>query len=225
MRVVGRWEAPIATGGSVSGGGRASQLRPWRWLPEASGVLEARGGRRSAVFLDRDGTLIRHVPYLKDPDQVALLPEVGAALRRIREFRGHALVLTSNQSSVGRGMQAEEELRAVHGRLVAVLEEEGVRLDAAYYCPHRPDAGCRCRKPGPGMIELACEEMGIDPRVSFMVGDAPCDVVAGKLAGCTTVQLADRTPVAFGPDLLAPDWTAIATFLVPMLQRGIGSAD
>ena len=85
------------------------------------------------MFLDRDGTLIKHIPYLKDHELVVLLPGVGPALREIRKSCGFALVLTSNQSSVGQGMQSVQDLRAVHQRLVAALEDEGILLDAAYY--------------------------------------------------------------------------------------------
>ena len=186
------------------------RLQPWRWPFGEAKPPRPKSVWQRAVFLDRDGTLIRHVPHLKDPRLVELLPGVGAALRELRDWYRPALVLVSNQASVGRGLQSEDELRAVHLRLVALLEQADIRLDAAYYCPHRAEAGCPCRKPGAAMIELAAHELGIDPRASFMIGDQLSDVAAGKRAGCTTVLLASE---AWEANHRAPAWSGIVGLL------------
>ncbi len=151
---------------------------------------------RQAVFLDRDGTLIADPGYLRDPDQVKLLPGAAAALAALAE-RGYLLVLVSNQSGVGRGLITAEEARRVHSRFVALLAEAGVTLDGAYYCPHTPEAGCACRKPRPGLLLDAAREHGIDLRRSVMIGNAESDVGAGTAAGASTILLReDRSSAA-----------------------------
>ena len=145
-----------------------------------------RNGLRPAVFLDRDGTLVEDVGYPRDPEAVRLLdgaPEALAALRRA----GFALVVVSNQSGIGRGLVTEEEAEAVHERFVRELRAHGVELDDARYCPHAPEDACACRKPEAGLLRDSARELGLDLERSFMVGDKPSDVEAGRAAGCRTV--------------------------------------
>ncbi|MBN2450480.1 MAG: HAD family hydrolase [Lentisphaeria bacterium] len=138
------------------------------------------------AFLDRDGTLIVEKNYLADPAGVELLPGVPAGLRRLREL-GYALVVVTNQSGVGRGYFRAADVEAVHGRLRELLAAEGVRLDGIYWCPHRPEEGCRCRKPAPGLIEQACRDAGWDLRRSVVIGDKACDIEQGKACGLRTI--------------------------------------
>lgn len=133
---------------------------------------------RSAVFLDRDGTVIADRHYLSDPDGVALLPGAAEGLRRL-EGLGLPLVLVTNQSGVGRGYFDLASVERVHGRLLDLLAEEGVTLSAIYSCPHAPEASCGCRKPLPGLILRAARELGLAPETSFVIGDKPCDVGLG----------------------------------------------
>jgi histidinol-phosphate phosphatase family protein len=152
------------------------------------------GGRppaasRPAVFLDRDGTLIEHVHYLRDPSEVRLLPGAARALRGLSRA-GFSCVLVTNQSAVGRGMMTPGDLDRVHGELARQLEAEGVRLDAIESCPAVPAGPDRTvveqfdRKPGPGMLVRAAGRLGLDLNESWMVGDAISDVLAGINAGC-----------------------------------------
>ncbi|GAB6125356.1 HAD-IIIA family hydrolase [Humidesulfovibrio idahonensis] len=140
---------------------------------------------KGAVFLDRDGTIIAQVHYLHDPAGVELLPGAAEGLRRMRDL-GLRLVLVSNQSGVGRGYFTRGDVERVHGRLIELLEAQGVRLDALYVCPHAPGDACNCRKPLPGLIERACKELDLDPRLSFVIGDKPCDVDLGLIVNATT---------------------------------------
>lgn len=142
----------------------------------------------AAVFLDRDGTIIGDPGYLTDPDGVFVLPGAAEALVRLAAA-GWSLVVVSNQSGIARGLISPDEAAAVHRRFVQVLEDLGVQLAGAYYCPHGPDDGCGCRKPASGLLEEAARDLGIDLKVSVMVGDKPSDAEAGLACGCRSILL------------------------------------
>lgn len=152
-----------------------------------------RGASARVVFLDRDGTLIHDPGYLRDPEQVALLPGVVAALRRFGAA-GYGLVVISNQSGVGRGLITLDELRAVHHRLDGLLAAEGLVLAGAWYCTHRPEEGCECRKPRPGLLLRAGQGLGLSLGDCWMIGDRPSDADAGRSAGCRALCLDAKTP-------------------------------
>ena len=166
---------------------------------------------RRAVCLDRDGTVIYDEGYPRDPRRVRLLPGAGAALDELKR-QGFLVVLISNQSGIGRGLLTRDEAEQVHRQVVSALAEFGVHFDAAYYCPHAPKERCRCRKPSPQMLLRAAEELDFDLARSFMVGDKPSDIAAGKQAGCRTILLAaDATAGACdpAPDDTAADWPEV----------------
>lgn len=139
---------------------------------------------RRAVFLDRDGTLIREADYLADPDGVEMIDGAARSLRSLREA-GLLLVVVTNQSGIARGLYDESDYRAVAGRLDRLLAEAGVPLDATYHCPHHPEHSgpCDCRKPGLGLYREAAERFGIDLAGSFYVGDKPTDVLPAEATG------------------------------------------
>lgn len=157
-----------------------------RFLLRQEGVVSE---PQPAVFLDRDGTVIVEKHYLHDPAGVELLPGAAEGMRRMNAL-GLKLVLVSNQSGVGRGYFGRDAVERVHGRLIELLEAEGVRLDGLYICPHAPardsQEPCGCRKPLPGLIERASRELGLDPARSFVIGDKPCDVDLGLVVNATT---------------------------------------
>lgn len=146
-------------------------------------------GFKPAVFLDRDGTIIEHVHHLANPADVRLIPGAAEAIARLQEA-GFACVVATNQSVVGRGHLSEEGLAEVHAEMDRQLAEKGVRVDGLYYCTRVPSTPDRTviehpdRKPGPGMLHRAAEDMRIDLRRSWMVGDSVSDVVAGRNAEC-----------------------------------------
>jgi D-glycero-D-manno-heptose 1,7-bisphosphate phosphatase len=144
------------------------------------------GGMRPAVFLDRDGTLVVEVGYLANPDDIQLLPGVAPALRELRAA-GYALVVISNQSGVGRGLFPLSRVYAAMARLRRELRLHGVELDAIYFCPHRPDAGCACRKPEPELLRRAAANLRLSLRESAMVGDKRLDAETGRRAGARGV--------------------------------------
>jgi D-glycero-D-manno-heptose 1,7-bisphosphate phosphatase len=168
---------------------------------------------RPAVFLDRDKTIIEDPGFIRDPDQVRLKPDAARAIRCMRDA-GYRIVVASNQSGVARGLIREEELDAVHDRLCELLRREGAEIDAVYYCPfldgpeavvdaYRRDSDLR--KPNPGLLLKAAREMALDLARSWMIGDRPADIEAGRRAGCRTVLIAaSDASVADGPS--KPDY-------------------
>ena len=164
-------------GRTVSAGSAASAFAPGlsagAKLPTAPVAIQVLPP--STIFLDRDGTILQPVPYLNDAAQVALLPGAAAGLRRLADA-GRRLVVLTNQSGIGRGVIAPEELERVHARMESLLQARGVRLDGIFTCPHAPDAGCGCRKPAIGMARAAAERFGLDLTRSIVVGDAVVDI-------------------------------------------------
>lgn len=142
-----------------------------------------------ALFIDRDGVVIVDRDYLADPAGVELLPGVPAALRAAGAA-GYALVGISNQSGLGRGRFGQAELAAVMERVDRVLADAGAGLDAMYYCPHAPQDGCRCRKPGPGLLEEASAAFQWDAARSWVIGDKASDVELGRRQGLGAVLVA-----------------------------------
>lgn len=173
---------------------------------------------RSAVFLDRDGTINREVTHLKSPDQLELLPGVSAAIRRLNRSGTLAVVIT-NQPVVARGDVSFEGLERIHARLESQLGHGGAYLDGIYLCPHHPDKGfhgevselkvpCSCRKPEPGLIDKACRELGIARQDSWMVGDTTSDIEVGRRAGVRTVLVRSGHAGADAKHVVCPDYIA-----------------
>jgi D-glycero-D-manno-heptose 1,7-bisphosphate phosphatase len=152
---------------------------------------------KGIVFLDRDGTLIEEVGYLRDPADVRILPGATEALRRLAA-RGHLLAVVSNQAGLARGKFTRKEMEAVHRSFVAAFRKEGVTFDAVEYCPHHPEGAvpeyrkaCACRKPGTGLAEAILRRLGVDdacPR--WVVGDKMTDILFGFRIGARTVLVA-----------------------------------
>lgn len=179
---------------------------------------------RRFVLLDRDGTVIVDRHYLGDPDGVTLLGGAAEGLRRITGL-GLGLAVVSNQSGVGRGYLTIDAVTRVNARMTEILAAEGVRLDGVYFCPHAPDAGCRCRKPRPGLVERAARELDFDPARGFVVGDQPSDVALGHAVGATTFLLrsgqAPEPPVAATPtpNHVVRDLSQVADLLRTLVDR------
>jgi len=178
---------------------------------------------RRFVALDRDGTVIVERHYLSNPEQVELLSGAGAGLKRLREL-GLGLVLLTNQSAISRGMFDHDRLGLIHERLAELLAAHGVRFDGIYYCPHRPDENCACRKPEPEMLRRAADELKFDPTLSFVIGDKPCDIDLGRASGATTVLVrtgygaeVERTQAAV-PDYIVNDLSEAALLIERLIS-------
>jgi D-glycero-D-manno-heptose 1,7-bisphosphate phosphatase len=137
---------------------------------------------RPHLFLDRDGTIIREEHYLSDPGKVALESGVAEALQRF-SAAGYLLVVVSNQSGVGRGLISEDDVAVVNARVAELLAAQCVSVSSWHHCPHRPEDGCTCRKPGLSLFEAADALHTVDWHQSFMVGDKASDVQAGLSLG------------------------------------------
>ena len=160
-------------------------------------------GKR-AVFLDRDGTIARDVHYCRRPEDFELLPTVPEAIRLLNTNSLKVVVIT-NQSGIARGYFTEEILAQIHDRMKQELAKDGAWVDAIYYCPHHPDDGCECRKPKTGLFLRAARELDIDLSRSFVVGDMPMDIDAGRALGSKTVLV---TTGPQGGIVDPPDYTA-----------------
>jgi len=147
-----------------------------------------------AVFLDRDGVINRKAPegeYIVSREQLVILPGVTEAVRGLNEA-GYWVVVATNQRGVSTGKIRVSELHRIHEELTGKLAQAGAIIHRIYCCPHDIGTRCECRKPEPGMLERAVEDLGIDASVSWMVGDSPADIQAGERVGCRTILINDE---------------------------------
>jgi histidinol-phosphate phosphatase family protein len=166
-------------------------------------------GKRPAAFIDRDGTLIEEVNFLSNVGDLRVFPHTADALRLLKE-NGFWIVVVTNQSGIGRGIYSEADMHAIHDAMQAEL---GGAIDAFYFCPHLPDEGCECRKPGLGMLNFAQRDLEIDLDRSWMIGDKRIDVETGRAAkigaalvltgyGMEHQHQLEQAPDVIGDDLL-----------------------
>lgn len=134
---------------------------------------------RKALFVDRDGTINHDCPYCHNPADIVIYED---AVRIMRHYQkdGFLLVMVTNQSGINRGYFTEEEMHTFNNVLLEKLRSLEVEMDAVYFCPHRPDEGCKCRKPGTALVEKACRELDIDLKRSHVLGDR--DDMEGEMA-------------------------------------------
>lgn len=178
---------------------------------------------RRYVILDRDGTINEEVEYLRDPAALRLLPGAVEGLRRLRRLC-LGLVVVSNQSGIGRGYFSRAELDEVNARLIELLAIEGVKLDGIYCCPHSPDEACTCRKPLPGLVLEAAQNLGFDPAEGFMIGDKASDIALGKAVSSTTLLVRTGYGSQFdpirdpAPDFVVDDLVEAAETIASVLK-------
>ncbi len=175
--------------------------------------------KQPAIFLDRDGTMIEEPNYLTDENEIDIFPFTAEALKIFREL-DYLLIVVSNQSGVARGYLTEQKVIQLNEEMFRRLEENGVRPDFFFYCPHHPEAedeiyrvDCQCRKPRTGMITTALQMVDIDLSRSFAIGDKLSDVrlaqnVGGRgilvLTGYGQVEEATIEPTGIVPDKIVP---------------------
>ncbi|MEM0448488.1 MAG: HAD-IIIA family hydrolase [Methanomassiliicoccales archaeon] len=154
------------------------------------GLVEKGMFGRRAVFIDRDDTIAKDVPYCPSPEKLELFPGVGRSIKRLNDA-GFLVIMVTNQSGVARGYFSEEDLERIHDKMRRDLAEEGAHLDAIYYCPHLPEAGCDCRKPAVGMIMQAMRDFDIDIFSSFVIGDSEREMELARRIGAKGIQVTD----------------------------------
>ncbi len=173
---------------------------------------------RSAIFLDRDGTINEEIGHLDRPEKLIIYPWSFEAIARVNRS-GKLAIVATNQSGIARNYFDEPMLKRIHAELAQQLESAGARLDAIYYCPHHPEGEvaayrleCECRKPKPGMLMRAAEAFGLDLQSSYVIGDSYRDIVLARNAGAKAVlvltghgrrQLEQRESWNNKPDFIA----------------------
>jgi len=180
---------------------------------------------KSAVFLDRDDTIIRDVPYLNDPQGIVLLPGAAEAIRRLNEAKLPVIMIT-NQSGIARGLLTEEILDSIHDRLIRLLADRSALVDAVYFCPHHPEGTvkafsmeCACRKPAPGMLLKAALDFGLDLKRSYLVGDKSIDIETIAAVGGSGILIAPNGSGVTGADYIAADLPDAVQWILGDLQN------
>ena len=157
--------------------------------------------KQKAVFLDRDGTINRHIGFLRDIHDFSLIKGAADAIRRINQS-GYLAIVVTNQPVIARGELSWEQLGEIHNKMETLLGQQGAYLDDIFICPHHPDKGfagerpeykidCNCRKPKPGLLLQAAEKYNIDLSESWMMGDSSRDIAAGQAAGCRSMRISE----------------------------------
>jgi D-glycero-D-manno-heptose 1,7-bisphosphate phosphatase len=182
--------------------------------------------KSKAVFVDKDGTLIPDIPYNVDTSLITLEHFVAEGLLAL-QCAGYKIVIISNQSGIARGLFTAGEFHAVQVKLEGLLTEHGISLHGFYYCPHYPGGSiaeyskeCDCRKPKPGLLLHAAQELMLDLGNSWMIGDILNDVQAGKSAGCRTILIDNGNETdwimneARTPDFIAGNFKEAAKYVL-----------
>jgi D-glycero-D-manno-heptose 1,7-bisphosphate phosphatase len=174
-------------------------------MTEAYQSKLAKKAAKKAVFLDRDGTIIRDMIYLNDPTKIEVFKESYPALKLLHD-NGYLIVLVTNQSGVARGVVQLENLHKINDLISEDFGRRETVISAVYYCPHPVDGGCECRKPNAGMLKEAAIKYEIDLSVSWMIGDRMTDVECGRRAGCRgSILLQNETTPPIDPNFEKPN--------------------
>lgn len=139
-----------------------------------------------AVFLDRDGVVVIDTGFVHKIEDFKLLPNAVEGLRLLRNYK---LFIVTNQSGIGRGVYKLEDFQKFNNHLINELKKHNIKIEKTYFCPHKPEDNCDCRKPKTKFLEDAKKEFGIDLKKSFVIGDRKSDFEMGKSAGCKTIHV------------------------------------
>ena len=144
---------------------------------------------KSAIFLDRDGVVNKNRDdYVKNVSELEIFSFISQPIKKLKEL-GFQIIVITNQSAINRGLTSHENVKEIHNSINNFLKKNDTSIDHFYYCPHSPDENCICRKPKPGLILQAANELGIDLSSSWMIGDNDSDIVAGESVGCKTIKI------------------------------------
>lgn len=183
---------------------------------------------KRAVFIDRDGVIIEERNYAYRTEDLKFIPGSVEGLRALSRS-GYRIIIVTNQAGIARGFFTEEDYQRFTAHLLGLLKDDGVRIDAVYFCPHHPTEGigeykteCECRKPKAGMLKAAAKEHGLDLRSSWLVGDKASDIKAGKDAGCRAILVKTGYAGSDAPDAHWEDFTTDDLFgAVGLILEGL----
>jgi D-glycero-D-manno-heptose 1,7-bisphosphate phosphatase len=165
------------------------------------------------VLLDRDGVINRRIPngYVTSWNQFIFLPGVLEGLRRLT-FAGYSILVVSNQAAVGKGLLTASTLDQITYRFVRRARAHGGLIREVYYCAHRKEARCQCRKPRPGLLLQAQADHGFSPAETYLIGDSASDLIAARRAGCRMIMITQKRASVLKactqPEVVVPDFRA-----------------
>lgn len=145
-----------------------------------------------AIFLDRDGVINQErSDYVKSTNELVIFPEIVHLIKKLKKS-GFLIIVITNQSVINRGIITISQLNKIHNAIQQYLNQNDTFIDHFFYCPHRPDENCNCRKPKPGLLIKAIKDFSINPSSSWMIGDMDTDVAAGNSVGCKTIKIQEN---------------------------------
>jgi D-glycero-D-manno-heptose 1,7-bisphosphate phosphatase len=163
--------------------------------------------KTKAVFLDRDGVINQEKGYVHKIENFHFFPYTFRALRKIP--KGYKKIIITNQSGISRGMYSRAEFEKLNSWMLSKIEENEIKVDKVYFCPHHPDEDCLCRKPKTGLIRQAQKEFALDLKNSWLIGDKTSDILTGKNAGCRTILVKTGFAGEDGLFEVKPDYKAL----------------
>ena len=144
---------------------------------------------KSAIFLDRDGVINKNRDdYVKNVSELEIFSFISNPIKKLKEL-GFQIIVITNQSAINRGLTSHRNVKEIHDSINDFLKKNDTSIDYFYYCPHSPHENCLCRKPKPGLLFQAANELDIDLHSSWMIGDRDSDIIAGESVGCKTIKI------------------------------------
>jgi len=141
------------------------------------------------IFIDRDGVINKERnDYVKSTSELEIFPNVAKNIKLLKDA-GFLVVVITNQSTINRGLVTHETINQIHESIQIFLKKNGTHVDGFYYCPHKPDENCNCRKPKPGLLQQAISDLNIDLNLTWMIGDNDSDIEAATSIGCKAVKI------------------------------------
>ena len=147
---------------------------------------------KKAVFFDRDGVINKErTDYVKNTSELEIFPNIIEPIKKLKGA-GFSIIVITNQSAINRGLTTHQKVSEIHSTIQEFLKKNGTHIDNFYYCPHKPDENCQCRKPKPGLFLRAADELQLNLKLSWMIGDSDTDIQAALAAGCKSLKISSN---------------------------------